>query len=39
MNIFELSAAKREILEQIEDGTLTAEQAFDTLEAIDESLE
>lgn len=39
MNIFELSAAKREILEQIEDGTLTAEQAFDTLESIDESLE
>lgn len=39
MNIFNLSAAKLEVLAQLEDGTLTADQAFDTLEAIDEALE
>lgn len=39
MNIYQLSQAKLDVLNAIEEGEITAEQAFDTLESIDESLE
>lgn len=39
MNLFEMTMAQKDVLAQIEDGLLTAEQAFDTLEAIEEALE